>query len=84
MYVPLRLVPADAAVNVTVAPVSSVTVNEFPDWIASLIVAVILIVAPCLYDPSDVVEEKDDTVGGVTSPAAAVVKLQLVVSLMPE
>ena len=31
VYVPVKLVPADAAVNVTVAPVSSVTVRVFPD-----------------------------------------------------
>jgi hypothetical protein len=31
MYVPVSEVPADAAVSVTVAPVSSVTVRVFPD-----------------------------------------------------
>jgi hypothetical protein len=31
VYVPVSEVPADAAVNVTVAPVSSVTVRVFPD-----------------------------------------------------
>ena len=31
VYVPVNDVPADAAVNVTVAPVSSVTVMVFPD-----------------------------------------------------
>jgi hypothetical protein len=40
VYVPESVVPADAALNTTVAPVSIVTVNEFPDCTASLIVAV--------------------------------------------
>lgn len=31
VYVPVKLVPADAAVNSTVRPVSSVTVSVFPD-----------------------------------------------------
>jgi hypothetical protein len=44
-----------------------------PDWIASLVVAVTLIVAPALYDPSAVEEEKLDTVGAVTSRVIVVV-----------
>jgi hypothetical protein len=31
VYVPVKLVPAEAAVNITVRPVSSVTVSVFPD-----------------------------------------------------
>jgi len=65
--VPVSVVPADAAVNSTVAPVSSVTVSVLPDWIASLVVAVMLIVEPCLYEPSAVDDENDDTVGAVVS-----------------
>jgi hypothetical protein len=42
VYVPTRDVPADAAVRVTVAPVSSVTTIVFPDCTSSLVVAVIL------------------------------------------
>jgi hypothetical protein len=48
VYVPVSVVPADAAVSGTVAPVSSVTVSVLPDWIASLVVAVMLIDAPAL------------------------------------
>jgi hypothetical protein len=67
VYVPVSDVPADAAVNSTVAPVSSVTVSVLPDWIASLVVAVTLIESPALYDPSAAVDEKLDTVGAVVS-----------------
>jgi hypothetical protein len=67
VYVPDSVVPADAAVSSTVAPVSSVTVSVLPDWTASLIVAVTLIVAPALYAPSVVEEEKLETVGAVVS-----------------
>ena len=73
VYVPVSVVPADAAVSSTVAPVSSVTVSVLPDWIASLVVAVMLIDAPALYDPSAVDEEKLDTVGAVTSRVIVVV-----------
>jgi hypothetical protein len=67
VYVPVSDVPADAAVSSTVAPVSNVTVSVLPDRIASLVVAVMLIVAPALYEPSAVDDEKLDTVGAVTS-----------------
>jgi hypothetical protein len=67
VYVPLNVVPADAAVNSTVAPVSSVTVSVLPDWTASLIVAVMLTVCPALYAPSTVDDKNDDTVGAVAS-----------------
>jgi hypothetical protein len=46
VYVPVSKVPADAAVNVTVIPVLSVTVMVFPDLIASLVVAEMFTVAP--------------------------------------
>jgi hypothetical protein len=46
VYVPASEVPADAAVNVTVVPVLSVTVMVFPDLIASLVVAEMFTVAP--------------------------------------
>jgi hypothetical protein len=46
VYVPVSEVPADAAVNVTVVPVLSVTVMVFPDLIASLVVAEMFTVAP--------------------------------------
>jgi hypothetical protein len=71
VYVPVSDVPADAAVNSTVAPVSSVTVSVLPDWIASLVVAVMSIVAPCLYVPSAVDDENDETVGAVVSMTIA-------------
>ena len=73
VYVPVNVVPADRAVSSTVAPVSSVAVSVLPDWIASLVVAVMLIDAPALYDPSAVDEEKLDTVGAVTSRVIVVV-----------
>jgi hypothetical protein len=44
-----------------------------PDWIASFVVAVMLIVAFCLYEPSAVDDEKLDTVGAVTSRVMVVV-----------
>ena len=77
MYVPVSVVPADAAVSSTVAPVSSVTVKVLPDWTASLIVAVILIVAAALYDPSAVEDEKLDTVGAVVSITIALAPAML-------
>jgi hypothetical protein len=67
VYVPDSVVPADAAVSSTVAPVSSVAVSVLPDWIASLVVAVMLIVSPTLYEPSVVDDEKLDTVGAAVS-----------------
>jgi hypothetical protein len=51
--------------------VSSVTVSVLPDWIASLVVAVMSIVAPCLYVPSAVDDENDETVGAVVSMTIA-------------
>jgi hypothetical protein len=63
--VPVNVVPAEAAVSVTVAPVFRVTTNEFPDRMASLVVAVMLIVWVARYEPSVVVEEKAMTVGGI-------------------
>jgi len=48
VYVPVKLVPAEAAVSVTVAPVSNVAVMVFPDCTASLVVAVMLIAEPDL------------------------------------
>ena len=77
MYVPVSVVPADAAVSSTVAPVSSVAVSVLPDWTASLIVAVILIVAAALYDPSAVEDEKLDTVGAVVSITIALAPAML-------
>ena len=67
VYVPVRVVPALAAVRVTVAPVFNVTTKELLAWTASLIVAVMLIVCDARYDPSDVVEVKDVTVGGMAT-----------------
>ncbi len=46
---------------------SSVTVIDAGVVTDSLIVAVILIATAALYEPSDVVEENDDTVGAVVS-----------------
>lgn len=63
VYVPVKDVPAEAAVNTTVVPVSSVTVNVFPDCTASLAVAVMLIVEPTLYVPSAVEDENVEIVG---------------------
>ena len=67
MYVPVSEVPAEAAVNSTVAPVSNVTVKVLPEAIASLVVAVMLIATPALYEPSDFVDENLDTVGAAVS-----------------
>ena len=64
---PESVVPADAAVRTTASPVSSVAVSVLPDWTASLVVAVMLIVAPALYEPLAVDDEKLETVGAVTS-----------------
>ena len=44
----MSVVPADAAVNKTVSPVSNVTVRVLPDWILSEAVAVMLMVSPTL------------------------------------
>jgi hypothetical protein len=77
VYVPLNVVPADAAVNSTVAPVSSVTVSVLPDWTASFVVAAMLIVAPCLYVPSAVDDENDETVGAVVSMTIALAPAML-------
>ena len=77
VYVPLNVVPADAAVNSTVAAVSSVTVNVLPDWTASFVVAAMLIVAPCLYVPSAVDDENDETVGAVVSITIALAPAML-------
>jgi hypothetical protein len=44
-----------------------VTVIDAPSATASLIVAVILISEPTPYDPLDVVEENEETVGSVVS-----------------
>ena len=64
---PVNDVVALACVSTTVAPVSSVTVIDAGVVTDSLIVAVMLIVAAALYEPFDVVEENDDTVGAVVS-----------------
>ena len=69
--------PADAAVSTTVAPVSSVTVNVLPDWTASFVVAAMVIVAPCLYVPSAVDDENDETVGAVVSMTIALAPAML-------
>jgi hypothetical protein len=55
-----------------VAPVSSVTVIDAGVVTASLIVAVIFIAEPALYDPFEVVEENDITVGRVVSATVTV------------
>jgi hypothetical protein len=70
VYVPVNVVPAEAAVNTTVlstVPVSNVTVMVLPDRIGSLVVAEILIVPPMPYKPSAVDEEKAVTVGAMVS-----------------
>jgi hypothetical protein len=67
VYVPVSEVPAEPAVNMTVAPVLSVTVMVFPDLIASLVVAEIFTVPPIAYVPSAVDEEKAETVGKTPS-----------------
>jgi hypothetical protein len=58
-------------VNTTVLPLSNVTVIEAAVDTASDKVAVILIVEPTLYAPSEVVEEKLVTVGKVVSTTIA-------------
>ncbi len=70
---PVNDVVALACVRTTVAPVSSVTVIDAGVVTDSLIVAVILIATAALYEPSDVVEENDDTVGAVVSVRVTVV-----------
>ena len=56
-----------AFVNTTVSPVSSVTVIDAPSATASLIVAVIFAVPPTPSLPLAVVDENDETTGGVVS-----------------
>jgi hypothetical protein len=58
-------------VNTTVLPLSKVTVIEAAVVTASDKVAVILIVAPTLYAPSEVVDEKLLTVGTLVSTTIA-------------
>ena len=70
VYVPVNVVPAEAALNTTVlstVPVSNVTVMVLPDRIGSLVVAEILIVPPMPYKPSAVDEEKAVIVGAMVS-----------------
>jgi hypothetical protein len=67
VYVPDKVVPADAAVKGTVAPEFIVTEMVLPDRIASLVVAEMFIVAPIAYVPSAVDEEKAVTVGRTPS-----------------
>jgi hypothetical protein len=67
VYVPVSVVPADAAVSSTVAPVSSVAVSVLPAWTASLVVAVMFTVRPTPYVPSAVDDENAVTVGAVES-----------------
>ena len=74
VYVPVNVVPADAAVNTTVlstVPVSNVTVMVLPDRTASLVVAEILIVPPMPNVPLAVDEEKAVTVGSTPSTTNA-------------
>lgn len=56
-----------AFVNITVSPVSSVTVIDAPSATDSLKVAVILTVVPIPYVPFDFVDENDVTEGRVAS-----------------
>jgi hypothetical protein len=58
-------------VNTTVLPLSKVTVIEAAVVTASDKVAVMLIVDPALYAPSEVVDEKLVTVGRVVSTTIA-------------
>ena len=67
VYVPLSDVPEVAVVKVTVAPVSRVTVSVEPASTLSLITARTLMVSPSLYEPSAVVDVKDDTDGATVS-----------------
>ena len=70
VYVPVNVLPAEAAVNTTVlstVPVSKLTVMVLPDRIGSLVVAEILIVPPMPYKPSAVDEEKAVIVGAMVS-----------------
>jgi hypothetical protein len=67
VYVPVNVVPADAAVKGTVAPELSVAVIVSPDRIASLVVAEILIVPPIPNVPLAVDDENAVTVGKVVS-----------------
>ena len=81
VYVPVSEVPADAAVNVTVVPVLSVTVMVFPDLIASLVVAEMFTVPPIAYVPSAVDEEKAVTVGKTPSITIAFASAMLLAPL---
>jgi hypothetical protein len=67
VYVPVKVVPAEAAIKGTVAPELSVTVIVFPDWIDSLVVAEMLIVPPMANVPLAVDEENAVTVGKIVS-----------------
>jgi hypothetical protein len=70
VYAPVKVVPVEAAVRTISSVVPRVTVNDDPVRTASLIVAVILIKSPLLYEPFDVLEVKpvpDATVGAVVS-----------------
>ena len=72
VYVPVKVVPADAAVRVTVAPVSSVATTVFPERIASFAVAVMLIAAAALYEPLAVLDENEEIVGATVSTVIVV------------
>jgi hypothetical protein len=63
VYVPESELPADAAVSITVAPVSSVAIMVLPDRIASLVVAEIAMLDPAINVPFDAVVENAVTVG---------------------
>lgn len=75
VYVPVREVPADAAVRVTVAPVSSVTIIVLPDCTLSLVVAVMFTDCVARYEPLELVELKDVTVGAVVSRVTVTVEV---------
>jgi hypothetical protein len=65
VYVPVRVVPADAAVRVTVRPVSKVTTIVLRAVRFSLAVAEIFIVCWPMYVPSADDDEKEVIVGAV-------------------
>ena len=52
VYVPVSVVPAEAAVSVSASPVSKVTVIVLPERTGSFVVAVIVSDCPALYEPS--------------------------------
>ena len=64
--------PAAAAVRVTVAPVSRVTVTVLPIRTDSFVVAVMLIVWVALYEPFAVDVENDEIVGATVSTVMVV------------